>query len=445
MNIFINIILWIAYVTSLYFTVFLLLVYIDKRDFFRKEEKEENLGISEGKLPKEPFVSVLVPAYNEENTIIRTLKSINNLDYPKDKIEVIVINDGSKDHTEEVVSAYIRGKANFRLISHQNKGKAASLNVALKEAKGEIFACLDADSFVDTKTLKKMLHLYYKESKYNGDKRNFRGRENRDDIAIITPAMKVHKPNNILQKIQWLEYLVIILVARISSHLDSLYVAPGPFSLYRTEIIRKLGGFDDKNITEDQEIAYRVQKHQYKIKHCFNGYVYTTAPRKIKPFYAQRRRWYLGSLMCIHKYREMVANRKYGDFGIMQMAKNTAGYLLAITGIAAAAYLLFLPILEKIKNLFLIRFNILPYLTSLDLNIKLLDLLLADFRKGFIIISLFVIGIYFFYIAHRNANEKMTKFGLIPLIPYFAFYYLLKGAILLLSLFEFTRSKKIKW
>jgi cellulose synthase/poly-beta-1,6-N-acetylglucosamine synthase-like glycosyltransferase len=429
MNLFVNITLWIAYGVSLYFSIFLLLVYVDKKSIFTKEdnEKKENKIVQ----IKSPLVSVLIPAYNEEKTIIKTLKSVYNLDYPREKLEVIVIDDGSKDNTNEIVKKYIKNKPNFKLISHKNKGKAASMNKAIKFAKGEFFACLDADSFVDPHTLKKMLTLYYK--------------ENDENIAIITPAMKVYKPKNILQKIQWLEYIIIILIARITSHLDSLYVAPGPFSVYRTKIIRKLGGFDEKSITEDQEIAYRVQKENYRIKHCFDGYVYTVAPKKIKPFYRQRRRWYLGSLLCVHKYKEMIANRKYGDFGIMQMVKNVVGYILSITGIALAVYIFILPLFDKLRNLLAIKFNIFPYLMDLDLKLNYVSLLLIDFRKGFIIVFLFLVGFIFFYLAHRNAKERMVKFGWIPLIPYFIFYYLLKGIILLLSLLEFSRGKKIKW
>ncbi len=424
MDLLFNVLLWIVYAISLYFSIFLLLVYFDNHQLFKKEKSSLNPR-------KEPLVSIIVPAYNEEKTILKTLKSINNIDYPKEKLEVFVIDDGSKDKTKEIIKNYVKDKSQFTLISHKNMGKAASMNKVLNLTKGEFFACLDADSFVESQTLKKMLSQYYS--------------EDNPKLAIITPAMKVDTPKNLLQKVQWLEYLVIILVARITSQLDSLYVAPGPFSLYRTNIIKDLGGFDPTNITEDQEIAYRVQKHNYQIKQCFDGYVYTTAPKKLRPFYQQRRRWYLGSIKCVNQYKSMIANKKYGDFGLMQMIKNVAGYLLAITGIAFAFYLIILPALNWLKNLIIIKFNIFPYLSSWKLNLSLLNLLLIDFKKSFLIVFIFIIGFFLFYQAHKNANEKMTKAGFIPLIPYFAFYYLLKGIILLFSLFEFARGKKLKW
>lgn len=425
MNTIVNIILWIAYVLSLYFSIFLLLVYFDRRKAFR-----QNREITPT-LHHFPLVSVLVPAYNEESTITKTLESLSNLDYPKSKLEVIVINDGSTDNTKLVIEKYIQDKPQFKLLSHSNCGKGASLNRALKQAKGEFFACLDADSFVDKATLKKMLAIYE--------------RENNPKLAIITPAMKVYQPKNLLQRLQWLEYIVIIFISRLTSQLDSLYVAPGPFSLYRTSIIKKLGGFDEKNITEDQEIAYRVQQHQYQIKQCPDGYVFTVAPHNLKPFYNQRRRWYIGGITCLHQYRKLVANKKYGDFGMMQMVKNVLGFMLVVTGMILAIYLFLLPTSKTIRDLILIKFNLLPYIQNLKFKLTFMNFLLSDFRIGFLMLSLMLIGLFFFYQAHRNARERMLKTGWIPLIPYAFFYYTVKGIILLTSLAEFSYGKKVKW
>ena len=424
MNLFVTIILWISYVVSLYFSIFLLLVYLDHRKLFKREQSSTDLKDN-------PLVSILVPAFNEEKTIGKTLQSLQELDYPQDHLEVIVINDGSTDSTAKIVTSFIKDKPHFKLISHANRGKAASLNQALEIARGEFFACLDADSFVHPLTLKKMLGLYQQEED--------------PQIAIITPAMKVSNPQTVLQRIQWLEYIVMILFGRITSNLHSIYVAPGPFSLYNTEIIRKIGGFDEKNITEDQEIAYRLQLHQFKIKQCFDGYVYTTAPAKLKPFYRQRRRWYLGSVACLHQYRTMIANKKYGDFGIMQMVKNFMGYFLAVTGITISLYYLFIPLFHLLERMNAIGFDLLSYITHFKWNITPFTFLLTDIKLMFILLLLLVVGFIFFYAAHKSADEKILKFGWIPIIPYFLGYYLLKGTILLISVVKFSRGKKIKW
>ncbi len=377
-----------------------------------------------------PSVSVLIPAYNEGKTIVGTMESVMNINYPKDKLDVIIINDGSSDDTEIQANNFIKkhNLTNFRLISHDNMGKANSMNKALKLAKGEFFTCLDADSFVDSDTLRKMLSFYY--------------RQNDPQLAIVTPAMKVFKPKNVLQKIQWIEYLVMIFVGRLTSHLDSLYVAPGPFSMYRTDIIRKVGGFDNSTLTEDQEIAYRMQKYNYRIKQCFDAYVHTVSPHQLIPFYKQRRRWYLGSISCAYKYKSMIANKKYGDFGIIQMIKNVIGYFLALIGLGFAGYFLVYPILLKIKNIWMIDFDLLTLLKNYTI---IFNPLFLDIPKVIVFGALFLTSAFFFYKAHQNAKEKVNAFGYLPIVPYFAFYYLLKGMILIISLYEFGRGKKIKW
>ncbi|MBT4651134.1 glycosyltransferase [Candidatus Woesearchaeota archaeon] len=434
MEFFAEIILWTAYIISLYFSIFLLLIFLDKRSFFNQEE-------SRSTEPKHfPFVSVIIPAYNEQDTILKTIQSVLNLHYPKENLEIIVVNDGSTDRTKEVVDEFIQilhqknneennTPTNITFISHQNVGKATSMNKALKLAKGEFFACLDADSEVHHLTLKKMVS-YYQE-------------QNNPRLAIITPAMKVKDPKKILQRIQWIEYLLMILVSRLSAQIDSVYVAPGPFSLYKTSIIKKLGGFDPTNLTEDQEIAYRVQKESYLIKQCFDGYVYTNSPGTLKAFYKQRRRWYQGSISCLHQYRSMVLDRKYGDFGIMQMTKNVFGFVLAFTGFFFAFYYLILPVIKKMKNAYILNFDFLVYLKNLSLsNFNILNF---EFKKIFIFIFLISITFTFFYLAHKNANEKIRKHGYIHFIPYFAVYYLIKGTILILSLIQFSIGKKTKW
>lgn len=416
-------ILWIVYGISLYFSIFLVLVFIDTRKKF--EAEASSLIISEF-----PMVSILIPAFNEESTIDGTMQSVFDIDYPKDKLNVILIDDGSSDATHSKMKQFIENNSadHYRIISHSNMGKAASMNTALESAKGKYFACLDADSFVDSKSLLKMLAFYEKEAD--------------PQLAIVTPAMKVDSPVGILQKIQWFEYLVMIFVGRLTSHLDSLYVAPGPFSLYRKDVIMSLGGFAKDTLTEDQEIAYRMQKGQYRIKQCFDAYVYTVAPNKLPGFYKQRRRWYMGSMQCAYKYRSMIADKEYGDFGVLQMVKNVLGYGLAIASIAFAIYFMIWPLIQKVMRGWIIGFDFWPYLSKLKF---IFTPVFMDMQKGSVLLVLFGVSAFFFWQAHRNGNEKIHPKYYLSIVPYFAFYYLLKGSILLFSMLEFARVKKIKW
>ena len=424
MNIVLTALLWVTYLLSLYVTIYWLIVFLmGDEDFEVKRDRKVHLSGF-------PFVSILVPAYNEEDTIIPSLKSVINLDYPQDRLEVIVINDGSKDRTEEMVMEFIEKnrRFNIKLINQKNQGKARSLNNALKIAKGEFFACLDADSFVEPKTLKKMLKMYEEED---------------NNLAIVTPAMKVRSPKTLLQRIQWLEYLVSLFISRLMSHLDCIYVAPGPFSLYRTSVIKKLGSFDEENITEDQEIAYRTQKHHYKIKQCYDGYVYTTAPRDLRGLYKQRNRWLKGSLLNIFKYRKLIWNKKYGDFGIMQMSINIVIFFVSITTLFFFIFYILMPIYKFIKNLYMINFDIRPFIADImDFKFTLLNL---DLEKMIILYILLSISFGIIYISHQNANERLKKKNILALLSYFLVYYVIVSFVIVVMFFEVLIEKKHKW
>lgn len=424
MNIVLTVLLWITYILSLYIIVYWLIIFFTKKeDFTVKEEKKIHLS-------RFPFVSILVPAFNEEDTIIAVLENILKMDYPKNKFEIIVINDGSTDQTKEKVKKFIKRNKIFKikLINQENQGKAQSLNNALKTARGEFFACLDADSFVEPKTLKKMLKMYEEEGK---------------GLAIATPAMKVKAPKTFLQKVQWLEYLVSLFIARLMSHLDCIFVAPGPFSLYRTRIIKKLGGFDRGNITEDQEIAYRAQKHHYKIKQCYNGYVYTIAPKNLSELYKQRNRWLKGTFLNILKYKKMIWNKKYGDFGIMQMSINIIIFFVSIVTIFFFSLYVLKPVYTFIKNLYLINFDIRPFIVDLT-NFKFI-FLSFDLEKIVILYLLLLLSFTVIYFSHINANEKFKKKDIFSLLTYFLVYYLIMSFIVVVMFFELLVEKKHKW
>lgn len=129
----------------------------------------------------------------------------------------------------------------------------------------------------------------------------------------------------------------------------------------------------------------------------------------------------------------------------MQMTKNVFGYVAATLVIVLSLRLMVLPMLQYLKDLLIVGFDIMPFLRNFKFHLTVLNFLLNDFRAGILILALSLIGLYLFYRAHQEVNEKAMKFGFLPLVPYFAFYYTLKGAILLLCLFEFVRGKKMKW
>ncbi len=423
MNILLVALLWTTYLISLYFLVFWFLVFLDKKSSFRTEEKVER------NLTRHPVVSVIIPAYNEEKNIKAAIQSVLNLDYPKDKLELVVVDDGSKDRTAEMVAGIIKSNKgrDIRLIRQQNQGKAAALNTALAKIKGEFFACLDADSFVEQSTLIKMLHLY---------------EQHDDKLVIITPGMKIVKPKSFMQKFQEIEYVMAMFLCRLMSHLNCIYIAPGPFSLYRTRIIRELGGFDPKNLTEDQEIAYRVQLHQLQIKQCHDGFVYTLGPKTFRELYRQRNRWFKGSLLNFLRYRRMLFNKDYGDFGAIQMFTNIGRFFLAASIVGFFLYFTFNSFFERFDRLFLVGFDIMPYLNKFTFEINPLS---VDMPKIFILFVMFALALLFYHISHRNAKEKLFKRRIFIVIPYFLIYYIILSFISIIVIIEIVFGKKQKW
>lgn len=283
----------------LFFTVVMLLIYL------RNREKMMRVGRNR----YEPSVSVIIPAYNEEGVIIQTINSVLEADYPKNKLEIIVVNDGSTDKTANEVRS-IKDKR-VKLINKTNSGKADSLNKGIDKAKNEVIITLDSDSYVTKDSIKKLVSYFDK------------------DVAAVTSAVKVREDRelNFFEKLQRVEYLFTIFNRRLFAMINGVYVTPGPLSAFKKQIFEEVGGFDKNNIMEDQEMALRIQSANYRIESCMDAVVYTDVPRDFGSLLRQRERWHRGGFKNVMKYSYMV-NPKYGDFGAFVMLYSIASIIL---------------------------------------------------------------------------------------------------------------------
>src|SRR3989344_3871776 len=301
-------VLYCSLFVSLFFEVFLLITYLEVRE----EMKREN-----GWQPtKFPTVSIIVPCFNEEKTVAATIKSILNLDYPKENLSIILVNDGSTDKTLKVLNKFGHNPR-IRILSKENGGKHTAVNLALESVSTDLVGCLDADSFVTPEALKKIVP-YFDDEK----------------TMAVTPSIKVHEPKNFLQYIQKTEYSWSIFLRRMLSSMWALYVTPGPFSIFRTRVFRELGGYKHAHMTEDMEMAMRMQKNRYKIVNSHGAHVYTITPSTLKDLIKQRARWSYGFLNNAFDYRDLFFNKKYGHFGmfIMPIATLSTFTSLAMVG-----------------------------------------------------------------------------------------------------------------
>jgi cellulose synthase/poly-beta-1,6-N-acetylglucosamine synthase-like glycosyltransferase len=248
-----------------------------------------------------PSVTIIVPCYNEEKTVTKTILSLLALSYPKDKFKILAIDDGSTDNTLQILEQF-KDNSQIEVYTKENGGKYTALNFALEKTTSEMVGCLDADSFVEPETLHRII-CHFED----------------DNVMAVTPAIVVHEPKNIIQVVQSVEYAWGIFICKMLSYLGALRVTPGPFSIFRTEVFRKLGGYKEAYHTEDLEYALRMQKNHYKIVNAHDAKVHTVVPKNVKALYKQRVRWTYGFINNSIDYKSLFFKKEYGNLGLLTL------------------------------------------------------------------------------------------------------------------------------
>lgn len=292
----------IAFFSLFVVNVFILIFLKHRKDYLKTPEKTG----------WEPKVSIILPAYNEEEYLADSLRSILSVDYPRDKLEIIVVDDGSTDDTFRIAKSFEDGI--IKAYTKKNGGKGAALNFGIGKAEGELIATMDADSYLGKDALRELLPFF------------------QDGLVMaVTPAVKIRESGSWIKELQRVEYLMILFSRKLLSFIDSVPVTPGPFSIFRAKVFQEVGLFDEHNLVEDQEIALRIQAHNYKIRSSMTADVYTEPPGRMGDLLRQRVRWQRGGFRNYWKYRFMI-RPSYGDFGMyfvpLNFATITAFFLL---------------------------------------------------------------------------------------------------------------------
>ncbi len=258
----------------------------------------ERIRAAKGKDYSEPTVSVLIPAWNEEVGIIKTLDSVLNTQYKN--LEIIVINDGSTDLTHKLVTEFVRdyetnnhSNTTIKYIHLSNGGKAKALNQGLKLASGEFIVTLDADSMMDINAITNIIKRFT-------DK----------NVAAVAGNVIVGNRKKPIQVMQQLEYLYGFFFKRADSIFNSVYIIGGAAAAYRKHVLTELGGFDDSIITEDIEMSTRILAHGYKTRYAVDAIVYTEGPSDWKGLCDQRLRWKFGRFLTFIKHRKLFFSLK---------------------------------------------------------------------------------------------------------------------------------------
>ena len=254
----------------------------------------KSLKFKDEKLKEYPFVSILVPAHNEGKVIGKTVESLLLLDYPIDKMELIVINDNSSDNSKEVLES-IKNRYrnyNFTIINTDNitggKGKSNALNIGYGKSKGEYIAIYDADNTPEKTALRYLIQTIVKDEKLG---------------AVIGKFRTRNKHKNLLTKFINIETLSFQWIAQAGrKQLLGLCTIPGTNFVIRKSTMESLGGWDTKAIAEDTEISFRIYKMGQRITYIPQAVTWEQEPETLNVWIKQRTRWVKGNIYVLVKY-----------------------------------------------------------------------------------------------------------------------------------------------
>jgi len=360
--------------------------------------------------PVTPPVSVLVPAFDEEPTIVDSVHSLLALRYPEH--EVIVVNDGSLDGTLErlqeefdlvpvrkalrvvIPTAAIRGvyvsRRNRRLwvVDKENGGKADALNAGVNASRFPYILAIDADAILEEDSLLRVVRPIVAAP----------------DVVVATGGIvriangcridhgrvyDVRLPRSRLATLQVLEYFRAFLIGRVGwSRMNALLIISGAFGLFRRSLVETVGGYSNDTVGEDIELVVRLHRHlrergeRYRIEFVPDPVCWTEAPETMGQLSRQRRRWHRGLGETLWRHRGVAANRRYGTLGWAAVPYfllfEFLGPLVEVLGVPA---ILLWWLAGGLSGVFLTGFLVVAILLGVLLSLAALTLEEHSFRR----------------------------------------------------------------
>lgn len=289
-------------------------------------------------------ISIIIPAYNEEVTIVNSIESILNLDYPE--YEIVVVNDGSKDNTANNVIEHFNlkqverpirkmvpskselsiyendNKRRIVLVNKENGGKSDALNLGINVSRFPVFVCVDADSMLQYDSLKKIIEPFLEDDRTIAVGGNIKVSNN--VILDKGRVVEMKSPKKAIVIFQMIEYLRVFLNSRVAFNgLNANLIVSGAFGIYSKQAVINVGGYSVGTIGEDMEIIvkmhsfYRKNKIPYRIVYVPDAICWTQVPESYKVLKRQRRRWHIGMGESLSNHWYMNLNPKYGTVGLI--------------------------------------------------------------------------------------------------------------------------------
>jgi len=249
----------------------------------------------------QPPVSVIIAAYNEETVILRTIDSILRNGYPH--MEILVVDDGSKDDTLRVLREGYGDHPSVKILSQPNAGKSAALNNAIGHAAYDILVAVDADTLFRTGTIGKLVRHF-------SDPR----------IGAVSGNARVGNRKKWITRFQSIEYIYgFNLDRRALDYLNAITVVPGAVGAWRKDLVIQKGGFGHDTLAEDADLTLSIRRDGYVIRYDEQAIAYTEAPEDGKSLTKQRFRWSFGTLQAAWKHRDALFVPRYGTLGFIAL------------------------------------------------------------------------------------------------------------------------------
>lgn len=254
-----------------------------------------------------PFVSIIVPAFNEEKVIQSSIRSL--LDQNYSNYEIVIVNDGSTDNTREEAEklvGYQKGRYSdikVSLINRPNGGKARALNAGIRFSRGEIILCMDGDSQLTPDTIRVGVRHF-----------------SNPEIGAIAGNVKVLNRGKLFTNLQALEYIEGLNMARSAqSFIKLVNIIPGPIGLFRKRAVEEAGLYSSDTFAEDADLTLKILSNGWRIYYEPNSVSYTEAPAELQQLLKQRYRWTRGIIQSIRKHKNLMVNPtiNFGDTFIL--------------------------------------------------------------------------------------------------------------------------------
>ncbi len=366
--------------------------------------------IRENKYPAtnfKPLTSILVPAWNEEVGLLRTVKTILKSKYKN--IELIVVNDGSTDNSDKIMREfywkYNRAKKtsdiNLKYYYKENGGKGSALNYALKKSTGDIIITVDADCILTPDTIGNFIKPFANPK-----------------VDAAVGNVKIGNTDSVITTIQFLEFLSSFYAKKAEDVLETIYIVGGAAAAFRRKVFKKIGNYNTKNITEDIDLSLKSRKVGMNIVFADDAIVYTEGASTMDGLIKQRSRWKIGWFQTIYEHSEFIFSFKKEHNKLLTWVMIPFAYFGNVQLIFEPWFIIFL------------------YFYSYSIQ---------DFSPFIAWISIEAVMMFFIMIVER----KWIKFRMLGLIPIIWVLFYITSYVeyrsLLATISRYITKKEAKW